>query len=794
MLRGRKIFLMAALVLSALALLSFSQLKVSDQIPFPDLFQKLENYYRRYPQQKAYLHLDKLAYHAGEIIWYKAYLVDSRSHQPDTISQNLVVELVNSFGESSMLQLVKLQEGSSKGDFLLPDTIPQGLYRLRAYTNWMRNFGEQYFFSREINIWNPEHAANLYRDDKLINKRFKKKSQRKAGRLDVQFFPEGGYLVSGLSSRIGFKGINDLGLGVDIEGEILDRQNQSVAKFNSSHLGMGVFNLKPEANEKYKAVINTENGKKVHLKLPEVLDKGYVMSVSRQDESGVRVHIQSTYPDDPVFLACHIRGTLIHATEQPVSNGEAIVDIPLDNIPGGIMHVTLFDSKLEPRCERLIYVPSNDILQILIEPQKNEYGSREEVKLSLTVKDAEGKPVEENFSLAVSDRELENYAGESQAGILPSLLLTSDLAGRIEEPDFYFRSRDANTLEALDILMMTQGWRRFVWKDVINEEQLRIEYPIQKGLTVHGRITSNYFDRPIKNLPVTLTVLSEFNDVFISRTDDRGAYVFDLPDYEDTISVEITARRLSGRKNLVIFIDENDLPETEQFYSSYSRDMVVQGTNVFKPMQAPEEDTMQFSTKGIYYQPDYVLEVNDQMRTYGSVLQMIQGRIPGVQVVGDRVMIRGVNTFYGNTEPLFLVDNFPTDLAGVQSLNVIDVERIEVLKGPSAAIYGVRGANGVIAIFTRRGRRMIKGQLNFDMLGYHKPREFYSPRYGTGFDHLVTDYRSSLYWNPEVQTNEEGKAEISFYNSEKPGKYFIVIEGITASGQIGSGEKSYTVK
>ena len=785
---------MAALVLAVSLLFSFSLMKVREQITFPNLSEKLENYHRRYPQQKAYLHLDKLAYHAGERLWYKAYLVDARSHQPDTISKNLVVELVNSFGESSMIQLVKLQRGFSRGDFLLPDTLPQGLYRMRAYTNWMRNFGEEYFFSREINIWNSEHAAQLYRDDKIANKRFKKKSLRKSGKLDLQFFPEGGYLVHNLNSRIGFKGINELGLGVDVEGKIIDNQNLTVASFSSFHLGMGLFKLKPETGRKYTAVITSEDGKNIRFKLPEILDNGYVMSVSQQDESGIRIHIQSTYPDEPVFLACHIRGILIHASEYPVSSGETYIDIPLEDTPGGIMHITLFDSKREPRCERLIYVHPDDILNILVEKEKDEYGIREEVKLFLTVRDAEGNPVEGNFSLAVSDRDLENYAGDFQAGMVPSLLLTSDLNGRIEEPDFYFESGDARTREALDLLLMTQGWRRFIWNDVINEERLRIDYPIQKGLTINGNITKELFDLPIKNLPVTLTVLSEFNDVFTSRTDNQGKYVFHLPDYEDTITVEITARRLSGRKNLVIYIDDNDLPGTEQFYSSYSRDMIVQGTNVFKPPQVIEEDTMQSSTKGIYHEPDFVLEVDDQMRTYNSVLEMIQGRVPGVQVTGNKVLIRGPTSFYGSNEPLFLIDNVPTDVNTVQSMNPMDVERIEFLKGPGAAIYGLRGANGVIAIFTRRGRFMIKGKLEFDMLGYHKAREFYSPRYGTGFDHLVPDYRSCLYWNPQVYTDKEGKTEISFYNSEKPGKYFIVIEGITAIGQIGSSERSYMVR
>ena len=782
------------IVILALTLLSFSLTSSSRQVALNDLEEKLETHYRRYPQQKVYLHLDKLAYRAGETIWYKAYLLDARSHQPDSISKNLVVELVNSFGQSSMIQLARLEGGLCHGDFLLPDSLPQGLYRLRGYTNWMRNFSEEYFFSREINIWNPEHETSLYRDDRLVNKKFKKKSQKKSWNLDVQFFPEGGDLVNGLNSRIGFKCINELGLGVDIEGEIMDKNKRVITAFHSTHLGMGVFDMTPEAGMKYTAVIKDENKKTMRFRLPQALEKGYVMRIEDQDETSARIQIRGIRPDESFFLACHVRGNLTHSGEYTLENGENTIQLPLSDVPGGIMHITLFDTHWEPRCERLIFIPSEDILNLVISHDKTDYETREQVKLVLTARDAEEKPVEGEFSIAIADRDLENYATEFQSGMIPSFLLTSDLSGRVENPEFYFRQNDPATREALDVLLMTQGWRRFAWKNVINEDLLEIAYPIQRGLAVSGSITKELFNAPLKNLPVTLTVLSEFNDRFIGRTDDKGRYFFLIPDYEDTIKVEITARRLNGRKNLVIYIDDNDLPETRAFYSSYSRDMVVQGTNQFKPQKVEEVDSMQSRTEGLYTEPDYVLMVDDNMRSYSSVLDMISGRIPGVNVSGKNVNIRGASSFMLSTEPLFLLDNVPVDKSTIQALSPNDVERVEVLKGPSAAIYGVRGANGVIAVFTRRGRFLIKGQLIFDMLGYHKPREFYSPKYGSGFDHLIEDNRSCLYWNPKVKTDNEGNADISFYNSEKPGKYFIVVEGITRSGQLGSTERSYTVR
>ena len=352
------------------------------RISFPNLQKKLETYFKRYPQQKVYLHLDNIAYHAGEKIWYKAYLVDARTHKADTISKTLIVELVNSFGVTNMIQMVKLDRGFANGDFFLPDTIPEGLYQMRAYTNWMRNFGQEYFFKLDINIWNPEHTLILYRDDKLANKRHKKQSMRKSKNIDIQFFPEGGYLVDGLKSRVGFKAVNELGLGIGIEGNILDNKKKIVSSISSEHLGMGAFSFVPEAGMKYHAEVVTENGKDYRFNLPETLESGYVLSVLENRDKQLKLSITSTLSDPMAVVACHLRGKVIYSQQVQLVNGSRTLDIPLNDAPSGILHITLFDDQREPRCERLVFVRSEDLLRIAVLKQKSEFKPREKVWFS----------------------------------------------------------------------------------------------------------------------------------------------------------------------------------------------------------------------------------------------------------------------------------------------------------------------------------------------------------------------------------------------------------------------------
>jgi TonB-dependent SusC/RagA subfamily outer membrane receptor len=385
----------------------------------------------------------------------------------------------------------------------------------------------------------------------------------------------------------------------------------------------------------------------------------------------------------------------------------------------------------------------------------------------------------------VTENESNNDRGDFYSGITSYLLLTSDLKGRIQNPDYYFQKNTSETRTALDYLMMTQGWRRFSWENVIGSVPVKIEYFVEKGLSVEGKVTKELFGLPLKYLPVNLTILSGYNDFYETRTNDKGRFLFNLPDYEDTLDIEITAKRENGRKNLVIYIDATELPEREVLFSSYSKEMAITGTNVFRPAPEEEKDPNQQTLTGIHGTPDNVIYVDEKLATYNNVFDIIKGRVPGVMVSGNQIQIRGPNSFYLSTEPLYLIDDVPVDANAIAALNPQDVERIEILKGPSSAIYGSRGANGVIAIYTKRGKFIKKGVLESQILGFYRPREFYSPKYETRFDYMKADDRITLFWAPVIKLDSIGQAEAVFYSSDVRGTFDVTIEGVTFNGEIG---------
>lgn len=789
-----RLFLVLIIVTSGIAFVSFTSIKNRSNDPSDNLATRLEEYYEKYPQEKVYLHLDKQTYNVGESIWFKAYFIDATTHKPSTHSNILIVELINSFGKTSMTRLLKLKDGFAIGDFKIYDTVPSGLYELRAYTSWMRNFGDDYFFKRQIEILNPEFSSQLYRDEKLANKRLKKRSIRKSEKLDVQFFPEGGDLVAGLESRVAFKAVNELGVGVDIRGEVRDKKGDMISEFKSFNQGMGAFIMKPADGEKYKAVIITQEEKYTEVPLPEPLKSGFTLSVNNLDSKEIIVNIRSTENDQWVSLIGQTRGRVYFNQSLLLENRSAEIKIPRDRFPTGILQLTLFNQALVPQCERLVFINHYDFLNIGLETEKENWGSREKISLKINVRDPNNYPVEGNFSLSVTGDEYNDDRGDFYSGIVSYLVMSSDLKGPVQNPEQYFEKNTAETREALDYLMMTQGWRRFTWENVIGEIPMKIDWEVERGLAVSGKVTREFFGIPLKFLPVTLTVLSGFNDVYNTRTNEKGNYLFNLPDYEDTLDIEITSTRLSGRKNLVIYIDETELPEKEVLFSSYSKEMDVLGSNSFRPVPEKGIDKDQSTIHGIHGTPDNVIYVDDKLATYNNVFDIIKGRVPGVMVAGNSIQIRGPNSFFLSTEPLYLIDDVPVDANAIATLNPQDVERIEILKGPSSAIYGSRGANGVVAVYTKRGKIMKKGVLESQILGFYRPREFYSPRYGTRFDQLNPDDRITLFWAPTIMTDSKGQADTTFFTSDVKGKFDISLEGISPDGKFGAGTSSFDVE
>jgi TonB-dependent SusC/RagA subfamily outer membrane receptor len=796
--RFTRIFGLLVMLIPLIIFVSLRNSADADDPRIQKIIHQLSMFMDRCTQQKVYIHTDKDSYLAGETIWMKAYLIRTTSLLPDSISKDIYIELID-FNEQPVRNIIlRNMNGFSHGDLTLSDTFPEGKYQIRAYTNWMRNFDKDFFFHKSIMIKNPNYENVITKGRLKDIKRFNRDLRKRETKYNIHFFPEGGYLVAKLPCKVAFKAVSGIGQAVKVSCILSDQKGHEVVSFKSQHEGMGSFEFTPQQKVKYMVKATFENGESEKYTLPQALETGVVMSVYSFANEDLVVNIRSNrsisenVASNEVILVGQAGGVIHYISKGEVRDKPVISKIPKRIFPEGISQLTLFDGRGEPICERLVFIDGqHDHEASLVHFATETIGDSVIGKLRLT--SPEGDPVRANLSMVVSEAlpEADDYNKET---ILTNLLLTSDLKGRIADPLYYFNKNNPDASHHLDLVMLTHGWRRFVWKEVLTNRFPATNYPLPGGISISGRITRDFFGIPVSNSKVILSILKTFNDKFETTTDSRGRFEFPMMNYEDTIDVKIEAFKPSGGKGVQIILSDTLVPDIPNesyplFLNEVFDKQKLKANNRKEKLQfrkklseKPKDDEEE--TGKIHNTPNDVIQVGQDAESYSNILQYMQGKVPGVNISGNRVIIRGVNTIYGSTDPLFLLDGIPIDAGAVSSINPSDIKTIEILKGPEASIYGSRGANGVIAFYSHRGQFMKRGVIEFGMLGYHKAREFYTPDDSITSRDRDAHVPATLYWNPFVLTDSEGNATIRFKRKNSGKKMISTIEGISNSGEL----------
>ncbi|MFN3489845.1 MAG: TonB-dependent receptor plug domain-containing protein, partial [Emticicia sp.] len=716
---------------------------------------KFNQYHNEVPQEKAYLHLDKSYYTAGETIWFKAYLVEANSLMPDTVSIPLYVELIdNQRGKVIDKRILKLEGGSAAADFMLPDTLKAGYYQLRAYTNWMLNFDENLLFTKDFKVYRPNQADAPAKLD--------------AQEIDFQFFPEGGNLVEGIENRLAYKAVDALGNGIDVSGMILSDKGDTVINFESEHLGMGLMTFKPQVGEKYIAKIKYRNIYEKEVSLPTIEKEGFVMGVeSVADKNIIRLFVGHNINNmtGQIAVVGQSQGKICYTAKTLSTKKVLLIKIPKDKFPEGITQFTVFNDKGLPLCERLIYLKNDSTLNVKLLTNKNQYKTREKVTLAIEAKDAKGQPISGDFSVSVTDagQVLEKPFAENIASYL---LLSSDLKGRIEQPAYYFLKESPEASRHLDILMMTQGWRRYQWNDIMKDELPKPKFLFERGLSISGEI-SRPNGKPFEK-PVNLTFMFDLKDstkLFgMGMAEKDGTFAAYNLDFVDSAKVVIQAIAGNNNRNTKIFINRAFSPKVQVLaipFNTVSFDEKELADYLKRTKEALDfERTLRFNkaimlnevqvkakkkveerdSRVLYNTPSKSLTVDRTMAGYTNILDLIRGRFAGVQVSGSAndptITIRGVSSISLSSEPMFLLDGMRTDKSAILMLPVPDVDRVDVLTGAEASIYGSGAGSGVISILTKRGNPNYDysqdetlGVERFGIAGYYPIKEFYAPKY-----------------------------------------------------------------
>jgi hypothetical protein len=718
------------------------------------------------------------------------------------------------------------EEGLFYGDLFLSEIIPAGDYTLRAYTRYMENLGDGYFFKKNIRI------GNLASDAKqpLQARQISGDGAAEEDDFDISFFPEGGNLPEGVFCKVAFKALNRNGHPETVAGEITDGDGLALTTVQSFHAGMGVFGFVPEPGKRYFLKCRNGNGLAKQFELPPAYPRARTLTVAQRNKTFTAGVLKAAgSPVASCYLLAHSRGMVFHFSA--LDKDDERIAFPADALPAGIIQFVLFDEQMNPLSERLVfnnrYVPA----QLAFRTDRERYQTRDRVVSALSLVDTAGSTLAGHVSVAVTDDR--DVAVDSTTTILSSLLLSSELKGYIENPAWYLQDNAVSAM-ALDYLMMTHGWRRYPVAAAVKGNPLYPQTPFQTSQEIAGQVKSPARSRPEAGSEVFILPKDGVTDKGFgsTSTDENGAFLFTDFEYPDGTSYFIQALSKKGSKHVELVLRNESFPppayapqspaaertepqettagdagadafirkaEQRSEYDSDMRLIRLGEVVITAPKVKKEEPRLQYWANSI---SDTTLRRKDfEKRHPALVADIIRGQLAGVNVSSrGGISIRG-----SDGPPLVLIDGLPIDWpesmespydSPLEAVSVIDVESIDVFKGVGTSAFGVRGSNGVISITTRRGvdeeilaiRR--SRELNYTVytpVGYQEPVAFYAPKYETPeARHLgAPDYRTTIFWKPDlIISGENGTATFDFYTSDFPTTYSVVIEGITTDGRI----------
>ncbi|WP_121812567.1 TonB-dependent receptor plug domain-containing protein [Mucilaginibacter kameinonensis] len=509
------------------------------------------------PTEKVYLHLDKPFYNITDTIWFKVYTVTGAEHQLSDISGVVHVELINAKDSVARRLNLKLTNGVAWGDFVLPGNYKAGSYRLRAYTNWMRNQGTVAMFDQRIQVnGRPVFGANHPQNQPATE-----------NKPDVQFFAEGGSLVNGLRSKIAVKVIGQNGLGRDAKGSITDNDGNEVAEFETTHLGMGIFALLPQAGKTYKAKITTDGIPSFTVDLPKAGDEGFTMTVNNRLTDSINIKLTASSKTLGAkqhayyYLVGQSGGKVYYTTSFKLEDPGYSFKIEKKRFPSGIAQFTLFGADAEPLNERIAFIRANDTLKLKLNIAAQKFETRKAVSVVIEAANKASKPVVGAFSVSVINESRIPFNQNAESTILNNLLLTSDLKGYIEQPNYYFNNITDKTESDLDMLMLTQGYHGFEWRKTLNAKQEQPTFKAESSLSLAGSLQTPG-GKSVPNGKVLL--LGNREDFYADTvTDINGDFKFEDVDVSDTSHLLVQARKENNGKNVTIFVKQADYPKVE---------------------------------------------------------------------------------------------------------------------------------------------------------------------------------------------------------------------------------------
>ncbi len=726
--------------------------------------------------EKVYLHTDKNTYLAGEIAWFKVYNLNANNHLLSDLSTIVYVELFNTDNEPTIQLKIPVKNGLGEGSIDLPSNLKSGNYVLRAYTHWMKNFNEQLFFQKSLQIINteviPEKIQVNAKDSTLI-----------------QFYPESGNLLSNVRNTVAFKTTNMYGVGVDSKGYILNNQSDTIVHFSTKQHGIGKFEFTPRFKESYTAVFMGNDGKQYRSILPNHFDHGVLIQL-QQGDGLLSLDIVSNKNANYVFIV-QSNNTINKNLSRKITSNEHIV-IDLAQLTDGINVFTVLDDQFKPMAERLFFKfpTTTSTLQYQLD---KEISNRSGVQVKLALQASNGKPLSAYLSASVY--KYDSIVSIDSTSIQDFLLLGSNLTESIESPFSYFNpNKPINERSSeMDLLMLTHGWRKYNWAPRF--------LPETNGHYINGKIIMPAGQRLEDNATVYLSTTGQFPQFKTATIDSLGQFNFILPDFYNNGQIILQKGILNASSKLLSFSLQ------DPFFNKPTKMNVIQNksfpTYSINKAQIQLEIQNKFGLKNeqfslfkqdslpFYGKPNnqYLLDNYVRFNTLEEVLREYVSPVM-LRKKNDQFFINAYDaetTSFFTPGPLVLMDGVPQlDFNSLLNNDPLKIKKLEVVD--RTYYYGKNTFYGILHFTSYNGNNIdadIDQHLKvFDYKGLEQQRIFSTPTYKQDFQKLsrMPDFRTLLSWQPQLIVNPQGKLDLSFYTSDVSGNFMISIQGISDKG------------
>ena len=821
----------------------------------------LNHFSKNLPQEKVYLHFDNSTYYQGDDMWFSCYLVTSGFNRVSQLSKTLYVELLNPGGEVIETQILKVENGRCHGSFKL-GKLPfySGFYEVRAYTKYMLNFGEDVIFSRTFAVYDKPTKPGAYTEKSLLDYGRGKypilrKTPVKEKKVALKFYPEGGNLVAGVPSQVAFEATDAYGNPIEVSGEIVGENKETIVRFKSVHDGKGVFTYTPtkaiseqknKAERFPQAVVNFKD-KKYNFDLPAIQPKGIVMKVdnlSSPDSIGVSLLSNNDTPRGIFGLVLMSGSSLQKYMLIDTSEGKPIqFRICKTDFPAGVSRMVLFNSQGQMLGDRLLFIHRTEKLNILAKTDKDSYNPNEQVNMQFAVSERDTIPVETTFSESIRDKQNDI---KSDQDIQSNLLLMSEIKGYVHNPDYYFESTDSIHQQALDQLLMVQGWHRFDWDWVSGKKTFDLKRKPEKAIDVTGQVVTFVKSTPKPKVNISALICQkndsgQIKTSFVENfvTDSQGRFHFKA-DVEGRWEMIFAVTEKGKKTDHRTVLDKLFSPEPKQYrytdlfahipsseeVTPNSKDTLHQIVKDTVPIFIPKINYDSIAKKGVQGKMLNLKEVVVKAKKNSTESEILEARQKSfayydVSAEQDKIRDKGgvgeqyLKDFLMKTNSEFYL-SAGVDRAGDRlmyktkyALFVLDYEKTTIPESFKIPFYvrmsyikSIYINQNISSISERVDPRYFscivfievfpdwktpteaaKGVRKTWLDGYSQVKEFYNPNYST----LPTesDYRRTLYWNPAVKIDKDGKALIQFYNNSSCRSFSISAETITPQGVMG---------